>query len=98
MTVSLSALIKRVGQEDRSDANVIPWSCPVPTFGDLSSARVATLGLNPSNREFVDQAGKELVGPSRRFHTLGSLGLACWSDAKPQHTKLVGESCRSYFS
>ena len=56
-------------------ANVIPWSSPVISFGDLSRARVATLGLNPSNREFVDDAGIELDGPSRRFPTLRSLKL-----------------------
>ena len=98
MNTTLSALIKRIGQEDLSATNVIPWSCPVPSFGDLSTAKVATLGLNPSNREFVDQAGKELVGQFRRFQTLGSLGLTRWSDAQTVHTRLVGESCRTYFS
>jgi hypothetical protein len=98
MNATLAALIKRLGQDDLSSTNVIPWSCPVPSFGDVSNARVATLGLNPSNREFVDQSGKELVGPSRRFQTLGSLGLNRWSDAQPRHTRLVEESCRTYFS
>jgi hypothetical protein len=97
MNVTLSALIRHLGQDGLSETTVIPWSCPVPSFGDVSRARVATLGLNPSNREFVDQSGKELVGPSRRFHTLGSLGLAHWSEAKSEHMRLVGESCRTYF-
>lgn len=98
MDATLSALIRQLGQNDLSSTKVIPWSSPVPSFGDVSSARVATLGLNPSNREFVDQSGRELIGPSRRFHTLGSLGLARWSDAQPPHTNLIGESCRTYFS
>jgi hypothetical protein len=59
---------------------------------------VATLGLNPSNREFVDGAGKELDGALRRFHTLKSLGLSRWSDATARHLQLIVESCRAYFS
>ena len=78
--------------------NVIPWSCPVPSFGDLHTAKLATLGLNPSNREFVDGSGSELVGTARRFHTLSSLGLSCWSDAKPRHAELIWNSCKTYFS
>ena len=30
------------------------------------------------NREFVDVTGEELDGDSRRFPTLGSLGLRTW--------------------
>jgi hypothetical protein len=59
---------------------------------------VATLGLNPSNKEFVDDDGKELDGPFRRFHTLTSLGLSTWSDAQSRHLSLIGESCRRYFA
>jgi hypothetical protein len=59
-----------------SSRGVIPWSSPVPYFGSPSSAIIGTVGLNPSNREFVDSSGNELDGPARRFHTLNSLGLA----------------------
>jgi hypothetical protein len=86
--------------DDKSlpEAGIIPWGAPVPSFGDASVARVATLGLNPSNREFVDPVGEELQGDSRRFHTLSSLGLCRWSDASPSDLKLIWESCRDYFS
>jgi hypothetical protein len=77
--------------------DIIPWSCPVPLFGDLKRARLATLGLNPSNREFVDEAGEELDGSYRRFHTLNSLGLQRWSEAKPAHLAMIAQSCRDYF-
>ena len=56
--------------------DMIPWSCPVPAFGDLLNSFVATLGLNPSNREFVDEEGNELEGAARRLHTLRSLSLS----------------------
>jgi hypothetical protein len=80
-----------------SGTDVIRWGCPVPSFGDLSISRVATLGLNPSNREFVDELGDELRGPLRRFHTLNSLGLESWADADARHLRLILDSCRTYF-
>lgn len=77
--------------------NVIRWGSPVPSFGDLSSSLIATLGLNPSNREFVDVDGTELEGPNRRFHTLRSLHLRDWSDIRDHHLDMIAESCRHYF-
>jgi hypothetical protein len=81
-----------------SGTNVISWGCPVPSFGDLSRSCVATLGINPSNREFVDEKGNELQGTFRRFHTLNSLGLRSWSEVDARHLCLILESCRKYFS
>jgi hypothetical protein len=98
MEKTLSTLIERFHKGTLSRSKVIPWSCPVPSFGDPSRSRVATLGLNPSNREFVDDAGEELDGEERRFHTLKSLGLCCWSEADEEHLDLIAESCHSYFS
>jgi hypothetical protein len=77
--------------------SVIPWSSPVLSFGDLSQASVATLGLNPSDREFVDPAGNELDGYERRFHTLRSLGLKRWRESSPPQLDLILNSCFSYF-
>jgi len=98
MNSLVSTLLRRLDDKSLIGTGVIPWSSPVLSFGDLSTARVATLGLNPSNREFVDGDGKELDGASRRFHTLTSLGLSAWSDAKPRHLSLIAESCRDYFA
>jgi hypothetical protein len=97
MTGTLSRLIQRLGEEDLSAVRVIPWSSPVPTFGDPENAQVATLGLNPSNLEFVDERGDELDGPRRRFHTLSSLGLQRWSDASKKDERLIWEACCRYF-
>src|SRR5256885_16941618 len=90
-------MIDRLDRPDRSGTDVIRLGCPVPSFGDLSSSGVATLGLNPSNREFMDELGEELEGTFRRFHTLNSLGLASWSDVDSRHLRLILESCRTYF-
>src|SRR4051812_46832848 len=55
-------------------AHSVVGSLPVLFFGDLFSARVATVGLNPSDQEFLDRSGEELEGTSRRFESLRSLG------------------------
>lgn len=80
------------------NTSIIPWSSPIPSFGDLYTADVATVGLNPSNREFVDASGKELDGMQRRFHTLKSLGISKWSDAESSHKDLILDLCKNYFT
>jgi len=98
MYSALTTLINLLDSSTLSDTNVIQWGCPVLSFGDLSNSKVATLGLNPSNREFVDEYGNELQGSRRRFHTLKSLGLRDWSEVDVRHLGMILESCRMYFS
>jgi hypothetical protein len=76
---------------------VIHWACPVPYFGDPRGARVATVGINPSNREFTDVQGAELEGDDRRLPTLSSLGLGRWADADSRHLGSVVAACGDYF-
>lgn len=94
----LSTLVSHLDDPWLHKLGVIPWAAPVPSFGNLSRSRIATLGLNPSNREFVDVAGIELSGYQRRFHTLKSLGIKRWSDATDAHLEQIQESCNNYFS
>ena len=98
MDKMLADLLMRLGSQRSKSSGVIPWSCPVPAFGDLAKATVATLGLNPSNREFVDRAGRELDARLRRLHTLGSLRLSRWSDATSDDRALILSACQTYFS
>lgn len=98
MHTTLVTLIDRLEDATVSDTNVIPWGCPVPSFGDLSQSRIATVGLNPSNREFVDNVGNELNGELRRFHTLTSLGLKRWSDISSVQLGQIADFCRTYFT
>ena len=93
----LTKLIDRLDSDAVIGTDIIPWSCPVPTFGDLTSPQLATLGINPSYREFVDPSGEELQGKLRRFHTLESLGLETWSEADARHLELILDTYRSYF-
>lgn len=93
----LTTLIDRLDSGGLSEADVIRWGSPILSFGDLAHSRVATLGINPSNREFVNDAGMELQGSERRFHTLYSLGLESWAEADSRHIRLILNTCSSYF-
>lgn len=97
MHLPLATLLNRMDSAALAGTSVIKWGAPVPAFGDLATSLVATIGLNPSNREFVDDAGQELCNADRRFHTLGSLGLSAWSDADTRHLQLILRSCCMYF-
>ena len=88
---------------DRLDAGfpgshaVLDWGCPVPFFGNIDKARVATVGLNPSNREFVDLSGQELAGQQRRLPTLTSLGVDGWRNVNSDHLREIAIACAGYF-
>lgn len=94
----LSTLVKRIEENNLQELGVIPWAAPVTSFGNLSESRIATLGLNPSNREYVDLAGNELEGVERRFHTLKSLGIKRWSEVTTEHLLKIQSSCDNYFA
>ncbi len=61
------------------------------------SSSVATLGLNPSCREFVDKDGKELDEGLRRLPTLKSLGLDKWEKVNNEQINIMIKSASSYF-
>jgi len=54
----------------------VPGSLPVLFFGDLLGAEVATVGLNPSDKEYLAADGSMLAGQAQRFATLDSLGAS----------------------
>jgi hypothetical protein len=92
-----AASVHRLANGDVDDHAILEWGCPVPYFGHLGKARVATLGINPSNREFVDSSGQELDGTARRFPTLGSLGLHRWGEASSLDVAGIVDACDGYF-
>lgn len=98
MNQELLYLVKKLNHPSCKESDVITWGSPVPLFGNLSFAKIATVGLNPSSREFVDESGKELRGSNRRFQTLNSLGLAQWDDIEQRHLKKIADSCQEYFN
>lgn len=80
-----------------SVAYVVPGSTPVLSFGSASDAVVATLGLNPSRQEFLDQRGRELSSTARRFETLASLGVPSLDSASEAMLQRVVHACNGYF-
>lgn len=78
-------------------AGVVPGSTPVVAFGDPDRARVATLGLNPSRREFLDRHGRLLDGSERRLATLASLRAVRLEDLGDKQVAEVITDCAGYF-
>lgn len=97
MYSALTTSVERMASADLSAHGVIAWACPVLFFGDLAVARVATVGINPSNREFLDVDGVELHGTAQRLPTLESLGLFRWAHADARHLREIALACRRYF-
>lgn len=94
----MTSLIDKLETYTSVAPSVIEWSCPVPFFGDLRNSRVATVGINPSNREFVSEYGLELTGAARRFPTLGSLKCLDWSEVTSVQVREIIDACLDYFN
>lgn len=77
--------------------HVVSGSTPVLSFGDATTATVATLGLNPSRQEFLDTSGRELEGRDRRFETLKSLDVPDLDSAELPTLHRVVDACNDYF-
>jgi hypothetical protein len=77
--------------------STVPGSLPVLFFGDLPLARVATVSLNPSKREYLSAKGEELRGLNRRFETLGSLGARDRRTLDPGQCSRAISTMRGYF-
>lgn len=78
--------------------SVVPGSTPVPSFGDAMSTRVLTLGINPSQREFLDAADQLLVGTASRFVSLKSLNRSDLLNAPMKDIEQVYKACCDYFA
>jgi hypothetical protein len=76
---------------------ILSKSTPVICFGDLFNSRVATLGLNPSDKEFVDDKKIFLSGPFLRFQNCDSLSQNDLTKLDSIQTALVLQDCLEYF-
>lgn len=54
-------------------ASTVAGTLPVLFFGDLFNAAVASVGLNPSDQEYLSKDGALLAGPAQRFATTNTL-------------------------
>lgn len=90
-------IVERLRRDPTPGCSVVPRSTPVIAFGDLFSSRAATLGLNPSSLEFLDNDGNLLGGKDRRLATLESLGARCLSSITAIQAQTIADDCASYF-
>ena len=97
LTHIVEVALGSIRRQPRDFPAVIEWASPVPYFGQAERARIASVGLNPSGREFCDRSGRPLRGRDRRLETLDSLRLRDWSDAGPAECSAVAQACSDYF-
>lgn len=93
----MAYVTKRI-RTNHPNSFVIPQSTPVLAFGPFQSARVATLGLNPSKSEFLDKSGKEFQDRERRFETLTSLSANDLATLDDERVRRIVSGCNQYFS
>jgi hypothetical protein len=86
----------RIRRDYPANCHVVHGTTPVVSFGDFQSAWVATLGLNPSDKEFRS-GGRWLEGSDQRLETLESLGLTSLSEATDAQVKQIVRACARYF-
>src|SRR5437867_2169031 len=80
-----------------ASASSVRGSLPILFFGDLFRARVASVGFNPSDREYQDRAAAELQGRLRRLETLTSLGAAHREELTDKQCDRAIAAMTSYF-
>lgn len=90
-------LVERIRRPPPEGCFVIPWSPPVVAFGAFRTAWLASIGINPSVREFCDEDGRELV-KDRRLPTFRSLAIERLEGTPPSVAEKIVEECESYFA
>ena len=93
------AIIARVYQRLRRAGNTatVPGSLPVTCFGDLWTASVGTVGLNPSWKQYLSKTRTELVGKDRHLETLKSLGARERGELTDAQCERAITTMRGYF-
>lgn len=93
------------------DCDVVRGSTPIVSFGDFTKAKVATIGINPSSKEFMDTSASgttnELLPEGKKrlvdLESLGILSTDPFDDDTaeyvlgPSGAKEIWEGCRDYF-
>jgi hypothetical protein len=90
-------VLERMGKAPPKGFPVVRHSIPVVAFGNPSTSRVATCGINPSRAEFLSKNDTLLEGGGQRFETVPSLAPGGLADADPTAIASAVESCYRYF-
>lgn len=90
-------IVDRVRTPPPADCSVVPLSTPVVCFGDQQAASVATLGINPSWRQFADDDGHLLTGDRERLTALSDFGVSDPRDLSRDDVAEIVLACTDYF-
>ena len=88
----------RIRQPISDDLCIVKNSIPVISFGDPSQAKVVTVSINPSDKEFLNDQKEELVDNERRFGTLTSLDISNLEEIPITKIEAIYQSCLNYFN
>jgi hypothetical protein len=90
-------LLKRIMTAPPFQEYITPGSTPVVAFGNPMTARVATVGINPSSQEFLDKKGNLLSDEKRRLADFQSLGIKNYSEIDKAVAKKILQESNTYF-
>lgn len=102
MTSTNAKIIARAQQKPSAGNNFITkGSTPVISFGDFTSAKVLTIGINPSSNEFLTSGRNRALIPSnrgKRLEDFESLKIRTYEDIDESKAIKIWQGCRDYFS
>lgn len=80
--------------EDSASDLIIKDYAPILYFGDIMNSRIATVGLNPSDKEYYDSLGQSYD----RFFNKENLQVDSWSNISNEKIDQIKNSFDFYFN
>jgi hypothetical protein len=91
-------VLERVMAPYPKNCHIVPYSTPVVSFGNPETSTVATLGINPSSREFLDDGMNLLSSGEKRLVDTKVLGLSSEIESlNVEQAEEVIKGCFDYF-
>jgi hypothetical protein len=91
-------VLERVMTPYPKNCHIVPYSTPVVSFGNPETSTVATLGINPSSREFLDDGMNLLSSNEKRLVDTEVLGLSREIESlNVEQAEEVIKGCFDYF-
>ena len=89
--------IERILEKKPIGAPIVKNSTPVISFGDPNKALAATVGINPSSKEFLDGKNEILPIEKKRLVDLDLLGRTSLNDLTVEDAEKIIDGCYNYF-
>jgi hypothetical protein len=91
-------VLERVMTPYPKNCHIVPYSTPVVSFGNPETSSVATLGINPSSREFLGEGMNLLSSNEKRLVDTEVLGLSSEIESlNAEQAEKVIQGCFDYF-